>query len=308
MFGYKVKLPTVIPQPIWAAKVTVDDYQWKNTADNCCIEFAIVTADSYYTCFEGQPRILQRGQNIHCVVGDVPMCCMAEPGIRVEIATVAVTIPGLQWEAKELTGEDFADSGYILLPSVKAFSEADEMREYEVRVHQYIHAYMNGSHAEELLRYAIIYDLLYRLDTMVRQSAGGMTDKYLAYYVKKADYAMQRRFSEKLTVSELAKDFGITPNYLSAIYREAYGVTFSHRLTDIRIGQAKHLLLHSDLHLAQIAIQVGYSSESHLRKRFRQHVGISITEFLCINKEQTLYHDKPLRISDEVPMDHKIPN
>ena len=306
MFGYKVKLPTVVPQHVWAAKVTVDDYQWHNKAEDCCMEFAIVTADTYTTRFEGQSEQIQTGTNFHCVIGDAPIYCAAEPGIRVEIATVSVRIPGLIWEAKELTEDDFADSGYILLPSVTSFSEADEMREYEVLIHQYIHAYMNGGHGEELLRYAIVYDLLYRMDTMVRQSAGGMTDKYLAYYVKKTDYAMRTRYAEKLTVSGLAKDFGITPNYLSAIYREAYGVTFSHRLTDIRIERAKQMILHSGLHLAQIAVQVGYSSESHLRKRFRQHVGISITEFICINKEQTLYHNKPLRIFDEVPADSEI--
>lgn len=306
MYGYKIKLPSVIPQPKWAAKVTVDDYNWQNNAPNDCLEFAIVTADTYTVCFSDQPSEEHHGSNFHCVVGNIPAQCMVSPGVSVEIATVSVIIPGLEWEAKELTEEDFSNRNYILLPSVTAFSEADEVREYEVQINRYIHAYMNGGHAEALLRNAIIYDLLYRLDTMVRQPAGGMTDKYIAYYVKKTDYAMQTRYAEKLTVNGLAKEFGITPNYLSAIYREASGVTFSHRLTDIRIDHAKHLILHSDLHLAQIAIQVGYNSESHLRKRFRQRVGISITEFICINKEQTLYHDKPLRISDEVPADNEI--
>ncbi len=301
MYGYKIKLPSVIPQPKWAAKVTVDDYNWQNNAANDCLEFAIVTADTYTVCFSDQPSEEHHGSNFHCVVGNIPAQCMASPGVSVEIATVSVIIPGLEWEAKELTEEDFSNREYILLPSVTAFSEADEMREYEVQINRYIHAYMNGGHAEVLMRNAIIYDLLYRLDTMVRQSAGGMTDKYIAYYVKKMDYAIQTRYSEKLTVSGLAKEFGITPNYLSAIYREASGVTFSHSLTDTRIQRAKHLILYSDLHLSQIAVQVGYSSESHLRKRFRQHVGISITEFICINKGQTLYHDKPLRISDTYP-------
>lgn len=298
MFGYKVKLPAVVPQHIWAAKVTVDDYQWHNHAKDCCIEFAIVTADSYTIRFAGQSEVVKTGINFHCMIGNIPIYCTAEPGVRVEIATVAVQLPGLIWEAKELTEEDFADSECILLPSSAAFSEADEMRKYEVLIHQYIHAYMNGGPAEELHRYAIVYNLLSHLDTMVRQSAGGMTDKYLAYYIKKTDYAIQTRYAEKLTIGGLAKEFGITPNYLSAMYRKASGVAFSHCLTDVRINRAKDLILHSDLRLAQIAAQVGYNSESHLRKRFRQHVGISITEFICINKEQTLYHNKPVRSLD----------
>ena len=301
MFGYKVKLPSVVPQPIWAAKVTVDDYNWHNDAKKDALELAIVTAESYTSAFEGEPPVEHTGENFHCVVGDAPMRCTAAPGVRVEISTVSVRFPGLIWEARELTDDDFADTASILLPSVVALSEAGEMREYEQRIHQYIHAYMNSGHSEELLRNAVIYDLLHRLDTMVRQSAVSMTDKYIAYYVKKTDYTIRRRFAEKLTVGGLAKEFGITPNYLSAIYRKATGVTFTHRLTDVRIDRAKQLILYSDLHLAQIAEQVGYSGESHLRKRFRQHVGISITEFICINKEQTLYHVKPLRITGVLP-------
>ncbi len=305
MYGYRVRLPAVIVQPRWATKVTVDDYSWHNDDAQAYLEIAILNAPSYTVQVADRPAVELHGAHIHCVVGDENFHCTAPPGVAVEIATVAVDLPGIDWSVVEFTEADYADTEVLLLPAVLPFSDSGEMREYEQCIHQYIQAYMHAGHASALHRTAIFFDLLYRLDTMVRQTAVGMTEKYIAYYVKKTDYAISTRFSEKLTVNLLASEFGITPSYLSSIYRAACGVTFSHRLTEVRINHAKLLLDTTELHLSEIAARVGYSSESHLRKRFRQHVGISITEYICINREQTLYHEKPFRSSVQEPTEHK---
>ena len=303
MYGYRVKIPPSPPIVKWATKVSVDDYSWRNNEPHGVgyLEFALVTAPSYTVQVGEDPPVEMHGMHMHCVVGDAPIRCAAESGVSVQIASVAVQITGLQWELKRLCREDFDDPDVVLLPMVTGLSEYGELQKYEQRIHQFIHAYMTPGHASALKCTEIIYDLLCRLDAMVRQSANRMTDKYITYYVKKTNYAIETRYHEKLTINALAAEFGITPSYLSSIYHNAVGMTFSGRLTDVRMQHAKELLLHSDLHLSEIAVRVGYSSESHLRKRFSRHVGIGITEFLCIHKEQTLYHAKPQRISDLLP-------
>lgn len=303
MYGYRVKIPSTAPMVKWATKVTVDDYSWCNceTHDMGYLEFALVTAPSYTVQIGDTPPKEMHGMHFHCVVGDAPIRCAAESGISVEIASVAAYIPGLVWTMKELSAEDFDDPEVILLPMVTGVSEYGELQKYEQLIHQFIHAYMTPGHAAKRKCTEILYDLLCRLDAMVRQSADRMTEKYITYYVKKANYAIETRFHEKLTINALAAEFGITPSYLSSIYHNTVGMTFSRRLTDVRIQHAKELLLHSEMHLSEIAARVGYSSESHLRKRFQRHVGIGITEFLCIHKEQTLYHKKPLLPTDIIP-------
>ena len=97
MYGYKIKLPSIIPQPKWAAKVTVDDYNWQNTAQSDCLEFAIVTADTYTVCFSDQPPEEHRGSNFHCVVGNIPV-----NGDNLLNGTIA---PSWHDEASDLAGE-----------------------------------------------------------------------------------------------------------------------------------------------------------------------------------------------------------
>ncbi len=298
MYGYRLKLSSSVPQTKWATKVSVDDYIWYNRSSYEEIEIALISAPAYTLQVGDDPPIELHGMNVHCVVGTVPIYCAAEPGVPVEIATIAIHIPDLKWEMKQLCQDDYDDPKVILLPLVTGLSEYGELKKFEQRIHRYIHAYMTPGHAASLQCTGIVYDLLCRLDTMVRQAANRITDKYITYYIKKTNYAIETRYSEKLTINGLAAEFGITPSYLSSIYHTAVGMTFSEQLTDVRIQHAKDLLLHSQMNLSEIAECVGYSSESHLRKRFSRHVGIGITEFLCINKEQTLYHDKPLRITD----------
>jgi AraC-like DNA-binding protein len=49
------------------------------------------------------------------------------------------------------------------------------------------------------------------------------------------------------------------------------------------------------LSASDIAQAVGFDDESHLRRRFKQYFGIGLKEYRLVNKEQTLYHEKPQR-------------
>jgi AraC-like DNA-binding protein len=59
--------------------------------------------------------------------------------------------------------------------------------------------------------------------------------------------------------------------------------------------KAEALVLEGSLSVSNIAQAVGFDDESHLRRRFKQYFGISMKEYRLVNKEQTLYHEKPQR-------------
>ena len=63
----------------------------------------------------------------------------------------------------------------------------------------------------------------------------------------KADSMMQTRFSEKLTQRCVADELGITPSYLSAIYKSSMGIGFSDRLFEIRMKEAERLVKETSL-------------------------------------------------------------
>jgi YesN/AraC family two-component response regulator len=142
---------------------------------------------------------------------------------------------------------------------------------------------------------ALIYELLAVLDRLVRKDLKANRKKYANYYILKADSILLKRYSEKLTLKSVSEELGITPNYLSSIYKNIMGVGFSDRLCEIRMKKAEYFVLEGALSVSDIAQAVGVDDESHLRRRFKQYFGISLKEYRLVNKEQTLYHEKPQR-------------
>ena len=115
----------------------------------------------------------------------------------------------------------------------------------------------------------------------------------------KADSIILKRFSERVTQKSIALELGITPAYLSAIYKSSMGIGFSDRLFEVRMKEAERLVKETQLTVSEIALSVGFEDESHLRRRFKQYFGTSIREYRCISKEQTLYHKKPERENNQ---------
>lgn len=94
------------------------------------------------------------------------------------------------------------------------------------------------------------------------------------------DEYLKANYNRKsLTLAAIAADLGFESSYLRRVYKVTSGTTITQRLEDIRIGQAKHLLLTGIYQNQEIAEMVGYSDQFYFSKRFKQACGISPTEF-----------------------------
>lgn len=80
---------------------------------------------------------------------------------------------------------------------------------------------------------------------------------------------------ERLTVEELAKAIGISPTYLSRIFKSETGVSVSEYIRQRKIDVAKILLRFSSYDLADIANILAYSSQSHFSQHFRSQLGMT---------------------------------
>ena len=76
------------------------------------------------------------------------------------------------------------------------------------------------------------------------------------------------------TLAELAGSVGLGVRQFARAYRAATGTTPGRRRLELRIEQARHLIRHG-MPLADVAIEAGFSSQSHLTRRFREHVGMT---------------------------------
>ena len=293
MYGYKLKKPNGLPRAVWACKTSVDNYSWHNNNKPNMIEFSLCKSEKRTLSIKEYGVVELVGETFSCLVGDTEVSSVADEGVVVEISSIAISFDDLEFEAKTFDDQDFNDTSYLLLPYVTSNLSDGELCEIERNLHRFIHCYMEKSVSADLECCSIVFELLSKLDLIARKSKRVKKDKYINYYVMKADSMLRRSFFEKITQKSVADELGITPGYLSAIYKSSMGIGFSDRLFEIRMKEAERLVVETKLTVQEIAIKVGFEDESHLRRRFKQYFGTSIREYRCISKEQTLYHKRP---------------
>ena len=60
---------------------------------------------------------------------------------------------------------------------------------------------------------------------------------------QRIEHYLRKNYAEHITNQTLGSVFGYVPSYVSMLFRREYGISPSEYLTDIRIEQAKRLLL-----------------------------------------------------------------
>lgn len=90
---------------------------------------------------------------------------------------------------------------------------------------------------------------------------------------------LERRFHEPLTVPDLAREVGLSQNYLARHFRERYGMTIPRYLLVRRIELARHLLTATDEPVKAIAARTGLGDAHYFNKQFRRQTGLSPSEF-----------------------------
>ena len=93
------------------------------------------------------------------------------------------------------------------------------------------------------------------------------------------DTPPSRVVSDSLVISALADSLAVSAPYLSKLFHEQTGSSPSKYLTDIRMRQARKLLMDTNLTVKEIAVRVGFPDPFHFSRSFRNAVGISPVQF-----------------------------
>lgn len=86
-------------------------------------------------------------------------------------------------------------------------------------------------------------------------------------------------FSRQHSMEALSARLGISVSYFQSLYKKHFGVSFCHDLIQMRIDNAKYLLLTSSLPIDQVAVSCGYSSEVHFYRQFKKAAGTTPAKF-----------------------------
>lgn len=91
----------------------------------------------------------------------------------------------------------------------------------------------------------------------------------------------------QITLTELAKLSGLTPQYLSALFRKETGTTITDYIMNQKLETAKQMVADTEHTLQEISSYLGFCSHSSFTAHFRKNYGITPREY---RKSSRTYH------------------
>lgn len=111
------------------------------------------------------------------------------------------------------------------------------------------------------------------------QAVSEENDGQVHHNVRDALAIIRERYASDITLTSIATELFVSPNYLSGLFKTETGSTFTHHLTTIRMEQAKKLLKSTNKKIYQICEAVGYSDQAHFSRMFKALEGMSPYEY-----------------------------
>ncbi|MBQ8504476.1 MAG: helix-turn-helix domain-containing protein [Clostridia bacterium] len=119
-----------------------------------------------------------------------------------------------------------------------------------------------------------------RLTDMVRESKERIKK---SPYVRKCICYINENMGKKITVAGLSELCGISPDYLSQVFKEEMGENLSSYITRKKLEKAKNLLSENKSS-REVCSLLGFSSQSHFITAFKKHYHMTPTEYFKMVK------------------------
>jgi len=152
------------------------------------------------------------------------------------------------------------------------------MKNYRIRIEEdFLENYNAGaencSSAAELFDYMIrkittSYEKAARRKRQDENSPVRMVKKYVAGH-----------YGEPLSLEQVGAVAGLSPAYLSTVFKKDTGMTFLEYLSKVRMDMAKQFLKETSLTVADICERVGYSDVRYFTKTFAKYSGLKPNEY-----------------------------
>ncbi|QGQ96556.1 AraC family transcriptional regulator [Paenibacillus psychroresistens] len=86
---------------------------------------------------------------------------------------------------------------------------------------------------------------------------------------------IEQHYAGHITLQDLAKESFYSPNYLSKMFKECLGFTFTEYVHEVRLREAKRLLMETEDSVESIGRSVGYVDKSQFFRMFKQSLGMT---------------------------------
>ena len=90
---------------------------------------------------------------------------------------------------------------------------------------------------------------------------------------------MESNYTESLSLEELAASVNYSKSHFCYLFKAVTGKTYIEYLHQLRITQAKKLLLETGKTVTDISYEVGYHTITHFNKHFKLIVGMTPSQY-----------------------------
>lgn len=121
---------------------------------------------------------------------------------------------------------------------------------------------------------AMLKDILidiYRKELKKSENSLDTVEKVIAY--------IYNNYHTKIVNSDLAKLTGYHDYHLNRIFKKQTGSTIHKYIMEVRINEAKKLIMTTDIPIYMIAQKTGFNSDTHLSNCFKNYFGYSPIEY-----------------------------
>jgi len=100
-------------------------------------------------------------------------------------------------------------------------------------------------------------------------------------------YVLNHYSDNNLTLELLAERFNVSPSYLTRYFKNQTGKSLMQYLDNIRMEQAKKLLLSTELSLDEIISQCGYVDKNNFIQKFKKYYGYPPISYRNLQQQET---------------------
>ncbi len=124
----------------------------------------------------------------------------------------------------------------------------------------------------------LIKAYLYEIITEILRSSGGEAKNNNTLVGKTIAYVYEH-FKETISLTALAENLSVTPNYLGKTFKNTMGISFNNYLMEIRLKYATNMLRFSAAPIKEIALLSGFSSVEYFFLSFKDKYNITPLEY-----------------------------
>ena len=88
-----------------------------------------------------------------------------------------------------------------------------------------------------------------------------------------------------LTLNKVAREFNISPNYLSVLFSKNNDIGFSDYINQSKIDAAKKMMTDGDYKIYEISDRLGYESAFYFSRVFKKVTGLSPRGYMNQNPQ-----------------------